>query len=86
MIICEALMMTMMISGLGKHIQKHTHAKHTRTHTHAPLARMHASVHTHTNTINVSKQQTHHKDIAICLNIYSVKCLTFYSLKFENVY
>ena len=64
------------------HTNARTHAReraHTHTHTNT---RMHMHPHTHastqthkhactyTHTINVRKQQTHHTDIAIRLNLY----------------
>ena len=55
-IACEALLMTMVMSALCKHIQKaNTRVKHTRTH----ITHMHTETHTHTHASVRSRAQTH---------------------------
>ena len=84
--------MAMMISALGKHIHKHTRAANIHAHilaqdTHTEHTRKHTHLDTHTYTHASVGAQTHTRRHSYTLIfIYSMKCLMFYFLKFENVY
>ena len=74
---CEALLMTMVLSALCKHIWTYTHT-HTHMHTHKnkqTQTHAHTGTHMHTNT-----HTQRHKHIYTIIFIYRMKCLTFYSL------
>ena len=65
------------------HTNTHTHTHtntHTQTHTHTLT---HTHSHTHTLTHTHAHKDTHRHRYTIIL-IYRMKCLTFYSLKFEK--
>ena len=79
MIACEALLMTMVLSALCKHIHAHTY-----THAHT-----HKQTHTNTQAHTCTQRHTHkdtHKHIYTIKFIYRMKCLTFYSLKIWKTY
>ena len=82
----EAILMTIVMFALRKHIQKLTHAQNIHAHTEPTLSLTHTHTRPHACTRACARARihTHHIHIYTLIFIYSMKCLMFYSLNLKT--